>query len=101
MSEPSSQTSRRSSPRLLTAIALFVLGLGIVFTRFPPADLTGWIAQSLHVTLGVPYFGVALIFAAAASRLTAIERYRRFRSVIWVCAGCSLAIGLSLVAIPV
>lgn len=77
--------------RLGLALLLFTFGILLTCIRFPPADLTGRIAQ----TLGVPFFFAALLFGGAAVILHAPNsRHRAFRVVSLIAAIASAIIGV-------
>lgn len=91
------ETEQRPTPtrQLVAAIALFTFGVLITCVRFPPADLTGWIAHTLGVPLGVPFFVAALLFGGAALILyTSNSRHRVFRVISLIAAIVSAVIGV-------
>ncbi|PSL37891.1 hypothetical protein CLV49_1499 [Labedella gwakjiensis] len=94
-------TGAREVPAIRTGLAVVLFGLGIAITcvRFPPADAAGWIAQSLHVPLGVPFLIAALLFGSAAWLLgTSGTRFRALRFIALVAAAVSALIGVLAVA---
>jgi cytochrome c biogenesis protein CcdA len=90
----------KSSNRVFVAVGLFVVGALILLVRFPPADLAGWIAEALNVTLGVPFLGAAALFAGVAALVRTDSQRRVFMIVSIVAAGVSVVLGVLLIATP-
>ncbi|RUQ98191.1 hypothetical protein [Labedella endophytica] len=84
------------------AVALFTLGILVTCIRFPPADLTGWIAQTLGIPLGVPFLFTALLFGGAAWILhTPNSRHRVLRVVSLIAAIASAITGVFTISTSV
>ena len=100
MGGQSATSLTKSSNRLFSAIGLFVVGALILLVRLPPADLAGWIAEALNVTLGVPFLGAAALFAGSAALMRTDSQRRVFMIVSIVAAGVSVVLGVLLIASP-
>ena len=100
MGGQSATSLTKSSNHLFSAIGLFVVGALILLVRVPPADLAGWIAEALNVTLGVPFLGAASLFAGAAALVCTDSQRRVFMIVSIVAAGVSVVLGVLLIATP-
>jgi hypothetical protein len=95
MEHADTATRRVGTRGLGPAVALFTLGILITCIRFPPADLTGWIAQTLGIPLGVPFLFTALLFGGAAWILrTPNPRHRVFRVISLIAAVASAITGI-------
>lgn len=92
---------RRRAGGIVGYVALVAVGLAIALVRFPPADLTGWLARVVGTTLGVPYLLVAVLFGAAAFLLDPRSSAQRtLRVVTFVLAGLAALLGLLLITTP-
>jgi hypothetical protein len=91
---------RRTSARQLgAALLLFALGVAITCVRFPPADLTGWIAQSASIPLGVPFLLAAALFGGSAWALRGSgSRFRVLRVLSVVAAVACAVTGVATLA---
>lgn len=80
---------------------LILLSSAILFVRFPPADLTGWISATLGVPVGVPYLLVsALLFLAARVIRSGSSKTRKLARITAICAGVMALIGVLTVTTP-
>lgn len=87
--------TRHDRLTLALSVSLFAVAAAILFVRFPPADLSGWIATTLGVTLGVPLLFAAALLLVSAQLNTHRRGLRGFRVVALVLSALTAFIGFA------
>jgi multisubunit Na+/H+ antiporter MnhG subunit len=80
---------------LAVSLSLFAAAAAILFVRFPPADLSGWIATTLGVTLGVPLLFAAALLILSAQLNSGRRGLRGFRVVTLALSALTAFIGFA------
>ncbi len=79
---------------------MFVVASLIATVRFPPADLTGWIAHQLGTPVGVPFVFLAVAYAAVGWMLNGERRLRVLRYISFALAAYFAFGGFLILAVP-
>lgn len=84
-------------PTVIASTSLFLVAGAILTVRFPPSDLSGWLATAFGVTAGVPLLFAAALLLASALLIQSRSTLRPLRVVALVLAAISALMGFSTI----